>query len=287
MLRRTRRGSGADVVTAGDRTGPPVSGYGTPAVRCGGMRTAGVDLASQAKLTGTCTIEWAEGRASVVGLQVGVDDDEIAALAGDVDKVGLDVPLGWPSAFVEAVAGHAAAGSWPAGYFHRDNEAFRYRRTDLWVRDAPCGRRPLSVSSDRIALPAMRAAAVVARMEPRPPLDGSGTIVETYPAASLRRWGLVHQGYKGAANAEVRRRLVEDLLGRTAAWLVVAPARAREMEASDNALDAVVAALTARAAAIGLVEDIPPGEAAAARREGWIALPTAGSLDRLAEPDDR
>ncbi|HLI01691.1 MAG TPA: DUF429 domain-containing protein [Acidimicrobiales bacterium] len=250
------------------------------------MRTAGVDLASQAKLTGACTIAWAEGRAAVDELWVGVDDERITELAATVDKLGLDVPLGWPKAFVDAVAGHAADGTWPAGYFHADNQAFRYRRTDIWVRDQPDGRRPLSVSSDRIALPAMRAAAVVARLHPRPPLDGSGRVVEAYPAASLHRWGLVHQGYKGAEGRHVRRRLVEELVDRTAGWLTVPPARVRHMVESDHALDAVVAALTARAAAVGLVEPIPPPDAGAARREGWIALPTAGSLDRLARPAD-
>ena len=45
--------------------------------------------------------------------------------------------------------------------------------------------------------------------------------------------------------------------------------------ASDDALDAVIAALTARAAALGRVT-VPPGPQAAAiaSREGWIALPT-------------
>ena len=49
----------------------------------------------------------------------------------------------------------------------------------------------------------------------------------------------------------------------------------------DNAFDALVAALVARAAAIGETIKIPKKHLEVARREGWIALPTEGSLDRL------
>ena len=51
---------------------------------------------------------------------------------------------------------------------------------------------------------------------------------------------------------------------------------------SDDAFDALVAALVARAAAVDLVEEVPEEEREAARREGWIALPRAGSLAGLA-----
>ncbi|MEE3922080.1 hypothetical protein V2I01_38750 [Micromonospora sp. BRA006-A] len=44
---------------------------------------------------------------------------------------------------------------------------------------------------------------------------------------------------------------------------------------SDHAVDAVVAAPTARAAAIGQASRPGPADLAAAATEGWIALPTA------------
>ncbi len=43
--------------------------------------------------------------------------------------------------------------------------------------------------------------------------------------------------------------------------------------ASDQALDALVCARVARAAALGLVEPVPERDREAARREGWMALP--------------
>jgi hypothetical protein len=51
---------------------------------------------------------------------------------------------------------------------------------------------------------------------------------------------------------------------------------------SDDAFDAVITALVARAAAIGVVEAIPAAEQSAAVREGWIAVPRRGSREQLA-----
>jgi len=51
---------------------------------------------------------------------------------------------------------------------------------------------------------------------------------------------------------------------------------------SDHALDAVVAALNARAAALGLTTTPAAKQLSAARTEGWIALPT-GTLADLAQ----
>jgi hypothetical protein len=246
------------------------------------MLTAGVDLASQSAHTACCTIEWADHRASVTDLTVGVDDDRITALIATVDKLGIDTPLGWPVAFADAVSQHSRNGSWPSSYSHADTTAMRYRRTDLWVWKALQASPPLSVSTDRIALPAMRAAALLARL-PRPaPIDGTGVIVEAYPAAALRRWELPWRKYKHKDNAEARRALIERLTTRTAEWLTIPPSDLECCRANDDAFDALLAALIARAAALRLVEPIPDCEQGAARREGWIALPQPGSLDLLA-----
>jgi hypothetical protein len=51
---------------------------------------------------------------------------------------------------------------------------------------------------------------------------------------------------------------------------------------SDDALDSVIAAMTARATALGLASRPDSRDADRARREGWIALPTHG-LDRLVD----
>ena len=68
------------------------------------MITTGIDMASQATRTAACSIAWTEGRAEVTSLLPGgVDDPTALGLMSESDKVGLDVPLGWPAGFVTAV----------------------------------------------------------------------------------------------------------------------------------------------------------------------------------------
>lgn len=244
------------------------------------MITAGVDLSSQAAKTAACVIDWSDQRATVVELTLGVDDDSISALIARVDKLGIDVPLGWPIAFAEAVVGYSINGSWPIEYRHIDNASYRYRRTDLWVWENLGTSPPLSVSADRISLPAMRAAALLSHVRQHSARDGSGVVVEVYPAAALRRWGLRSRQYKRKENSDARRELVACLLTGTT-WLSIESSDVDLCIDSDDAFDALVAALVARAAAMKLVELIPGEDITSALREGWIAVPIDGSLNRL------
>jgi predicted nuclease with RNAse H fold len=244
------------------------------------MITAGVDLSSQVAKTAACVIDWFDEHAKVVELTQGVDDDSISALIAKVDKLGIDVPLGWPIAFAEAVFGYSADGSWPTEYRHTENKNYRYRRTDLWVWNNLETSPPLSVSADRISLPAMRAAALLSHVSQSTARDGSGVVVEVYPAAALRRWGLRSRQYKRKENSVARRELVARLLTETL-WLSIESSDVDLCIDSDDAFDALVAALVARAAAIELVDPIPNEDLTSALREGWIAVPVVGSLNRL------
>lgn len=60
------------------------------------VRTAGVDLSSQDRKSAACVVEWSDSGASILTLKVGVADTEIARLISEVDRLGIDVPLGWP-----------------------------------------------------------------------------------------------------------------------------------------------------------------------------------------------
>ena len=112
--------------------------------------------------------------------------------------------------------------------------------------------------------------------------SGAGRFVEVYPAAALHVWGFPSRGYKRTKGAAVRARLVSDLSQRTEDWLTLSEEDWDRCTASDDMLDALVAALVARAAALGRCEPIPSGDHELAREEGWIALPETGSLDQLA-----
>ena len=147
------------------------------------------------------------------------------------------------------------------------------------------GRWPLSVSSDLIAVPAMRAVRLLAEVAAAGEAidrSGSGRFVEVYPAAALHVWGFPSRGYKRTKGAEVRARLVSDLAQRTADWLTLSEQDWARCTASDDMLDALVAALVARAASKGRCKPIPPSDRELAKEEGWIALPRTGSLGQLA-----
>ena len=70
----------------------------------------------------------------------------------------------------------------------------------------------------------------------------------------------------------------------TGAWLSIGPEVLRACEGSDDAFDALIAAIVARAHGVGRCHTPDPSVAAVARVEGWIALPLPGSLALLAQP---
>ena len=249
------------------------------------MITCGIDLATQPAKTALAMLDWRAGEASVVSLSLAVDDDHILAATTGAEVIGVDCPLGWPDDFVTFLVehhhGHVVAPEDVAGIAWRRRLA--YRATDRAVHRA-CGVTPLSVATDRIGLTAMRAAGLLSRLAGQGrPVDraGGGSIVEVYPAASLKIWGLPHQSYKGKDGQPGREALLVALTAQ-APWLDLG----RHVELcrrSDDALDSVIAALIARARATDLVTRPEPQDVERAGREGWIALPTT-SLHRLVDP---
>lgn len=238
------------------------------------MLTVGVDLAAQPQRTGVAWLDWTVDGCSVREVRLGCDDDVVVGALRDADKSGVDCPLGWPAPFVDFVRAHSAGHvPLPPGEGRRE---LTMRLTDQVVYDR-LGITPLSVSADKIGHVAMRCAVLLARLaDEGRPVDrtGAGPVVEVYPAASLRCWGLNHRGYKRAQNVARLGDLV-DVLHDRAPWLEFG-SHETLCRASDDAVDAVVAALTARAAALG--RTTPPGEGQVdlARAEGWIVLPEGG-----------
>lgn len=248
------------------------------------MITVGIDLAADEKKTGVATIEWRAGNATITDVVVGASNESLIEFIAGADKTGIDCPLGWPQKFIDFIVAHqdghveiepgVLAADW--------RRALSYRATDLWLKQQVKGVQGLSVSSDRIGVTTMRCAALMSSLSGlgrAVDRTGVGEVVEVYPAASLARWGFSHRGYKGAKGAVGRSALVDQLKA-TQRWLDFGAFEA-ECRRTDDALDAVVAAMTARAAAMGQVEPIPEDQREAADHEGWIALPNS-SLGHLA-----
>jgi predicted nuclease with RNAse H fold len=235
--------------------------------------TAGVDLAAQPERTAVATIKWAAGRAVVEDVARPADDKVILQAVKQADKTGIDCPFGWPAAFVSFVTSHHAGHVSLRADGPSSRRTLTMRRTDILVHEQ-LGLTPLSVSADRIAHVALRCAVLLTKLEAaRGPVDrsGSGPVAEVYPAASLRSWGLDHHGYKQQTKTDALGRLVDHLL-EEAPWLDCTT-HEQAMRRSHDIFDAVIAAMTARAAALG--QRFPPTEddMAAARAEGWISIP--------------
>ncbi len=238
--------------------------------------TLGVDLAAQPENTAYCLIEWVKSKARIIELHCGADDARLLEIFDRSNKIGIDAPFGWPTAFADAVYAHQRRNVWPAV----STASLRYRTTDHVVRER-IKRWPLSVSSDLIGVTAMRAARLLSE-KGRIDRSGRGRFVEVYPAAALHIWGFPSTGYKKKPGEEKRRVVTRRLISTTKTWLDWPIDVKRACEKSDDALDAVVAALVAQAAATDQITPIPQEHMATAKREGWIALPRDGSLASLA-----
>jgi predicted nuclease with RNAse H fold len=242
-------------------------------------RVLGIDLASQPANTAACVLSTGRGALEVVELRVGCTDGELLSLAQSVDVVAIDSPFGWPTAFTRLIARHAEPESVGSDGWSWDGPtqgALRLRETDIWVWKNVLRRSPLSVSTDKIALPAMRCTGLLSALKVRD-RSGDGRVYEVYPAAALERWVGLSSGYKnGPAAMSQLATIVDALECRLQGWRL--PERCR---VNDDALDAVVSAFVGAAARIGAVEPVPMGLRSAAAIEGWIAVPTADALTRL------
>jgi hypothetical protein len=240
------------------------------------LTTVGIDLSAEPPGTAIAVLSWARGRAAVTYLQVGASDELTLHYMHHPDaKIGIDCPFGWPTRFVELVAQHEVGrasldiGALGPGW----RREYVLRQTDHAVR-AKTGTLPLSVAADRIGHTALRLAALLSSLGPDidQRRDGSGSLVEVYPAGALKIWQLPFRGYKGSANARTRSLLLDELM-QAAPWLDLGTHEA-VCRASDHALDAVVCALVTACAVLGQTD--PPPDVDLALMEGWIHLPNCG-----------
>jgi hypothetical protein len=242
------------------------------------LSVLGIDLAAAPKRTFACALD-ENGDAE---LFAGCDDDRLLALAHGRAKLAIDAPFGWPGAFVDALAAHRRFEAWPApddGPPEAFRAALSFRATDRVVMHT---RRPLSVSTDRLGVTAMRCAHLLhrwARAGEAVDRSGAGRFVEVYPAGALVRWQLGGSGYKGSDTTALYALLTA--LTEALPSLRLSAADRRLCESVHDAFDALVAALVARAALLGLTDLPPPAACEQAEEEGWIHLPLRGSLPFL------
>jgi predicted nuclease with RNAse H fold len=242
--------------------------------------TAGIDLAAEPKATALALIEWNNNQAKLQELFLGVDDAQIVEATKGANKIGIDCAFGWPVEFFEFLTQHMNPNQIPKGIDGAMDwrRTLSYRETDREVRKLT-GRWPLSVSTDRLGLTAMRNAGLLARYQEagvKVDRSGQGEVCEVYPGATLRLWGFDTAGYRTEDNK--RAKLVDELK-RTAPWLDLSSFEDQMLDSTD-CFDAVIAALAARAVALGAYSKPSPDQLDKAKVEGWICLPS-GDISTL------
>lgn len=236
------------------------------------MLIAGLDLAAEPKGTALALIDWSGQSAKLLQLDVGVTDEFIVTETRDAVKLGIDCALGWPIEFVDFVREHSQAIADVTGDMDW-RRRMAYRETDRAVREVT-GRWPLSVSTDRLGLTAMRCAGLLSKLKTDGVTidrSGAGKVVEIYPAASLRLWGFDTSGYR--TSADLRAKLLESLK-LAAPWFQPGEFADLMIESCD-AFDAVIANFAARSAQVGLSTQPQVELTKQAQLEGWICLPKA------------
>lgn len=247
------------------------------------MQVLGIDLAAQPKSTGLVLLrgnspQAARWTAEIPGGEA--TDELLVDLGSQVDVIGVDAPLGWPEPFVNAVMAHQTGQPWPGTV---DRRPLTHRRSDDRVREQGWG-QPMSASADRLGSVAMRCALLQrewARIWGSAALrDGSGRLLEVYPAAALRVWGMSRTGYKGGTKALTdparlaRSDIVSAIATATDSWLDTSTVQDACVE-SDHTLDALISALIAIAAQNnGTYCPASVEEQRLANIEGWIHVPT-------------
>ena len=252
------------------------------------MRVIGIDLAARSASTGVVVMDDSGNGWVARSVADEPDDDRLVALAVGADAIGVDAPLGWPDAFVEAVGAHHRGAAWPGT---TDRRPLTHRLTDVLTREV-VGRYPLSVSADLLGVVAMRAALLQQRWADEAwggthaPRDGSGILSETYPAAAFAAWRIECRGYKARNRPDearaVRRSIVAELRRSTRTWLDISMIE-HEAAQNDHVLDAFVCALIALAVRTGATTGPTDEQRDVAGREGWIHVPRS-SLDALRPP---
>lgn len=272
---------------AGKPAARPASTNGNSA---GTTRTVGINLSAAAKFTTLVAIEWSNDGACVSEAIVDLEDDELIGYLSSGDRTGVYAPFGWPVAMVEAVSSYTNSDQWQRAsrrqFRHRETEAFVH---DILQAEADQELWPQSVSCDRLALQARRMAQLREQLftETGKRFDRAGgdNILEVYtPGASLL-WGLNSHSANGLEvppdASEKPGLLFIERVEAAAPWLQWKEGKRGVCLKNEHTSDALLAALVARAAERDLTIRPENGHLDLARREGWMHLPSKGSLPAL------
>jgi hypothetical protein len=280
------------------------------------LRTLGIAYSHTTGRATCCAIRWAGQLAMVELPRLGQLDPVLLDEMDRADWTAVTgAPFGWPDDLLDAIATFAESGRWPT---RSPADRMRYRETDRFVRDLLRSEHRVTIelpaaTSRESTIATWRVAQLITAHAKRTGrsldrigvpcptgLDGPpdlprgrvqfppGGVIETNVSAALAAWGLPHDGYATTTPADnhrarTRRAAILAQLEHDAdAWLILTDDVRQMCTSCDDALDALVAALVACATATDATIRPTVQQRGAARREGWMHVPVAGSLFGLA-----
>jgi len=276
------------------------------------LRTIGLDIASKGSKSAICCLEWDSSGVQMIDLDVGHFSNEkivtkiqhLREKPGSDDcYIGIDAPFGFPISFTDAVLAMVNITAPP-------QETQVWRLTECWIKEN-LSIQPLSCTTslitDTIAGRCLPVRYKLAAQNALSDLIGYSTkIFEVYPASALVSWKAPLKTQNGTSSYkkndssgnEAKQCIVEFIFGMEKApggdsWLQIPSQNKDEywklLHRSDDAIDALVCALTARIvsdpshptdpAALGVFSK---NELDQIQKEGWIHVPPEGSLKELA-----
>lgn len=232
----------------------------------------GIDAAAQRTKTGYAIASW-EGSSARIE-RSGVMDHRGAAMVVLVDAlregtclIAIDAPLGWPMGLREALAEHSAGQG-----LSRMPDLMFSRASDQRLRKL--GHRPLEVGAALIARAAHGALCLLEELREASgqalpliwqPSVAASSVIEVYPAATLKAHGHRSTGYKKleqtAERREIAAALERSIIGIT-----------ERCERRADEFDACLCLLAAMDFLDGACVSPEPAELEVAMREGWIWL---------------
>jgi predicted RNase H-like nuclease len=238
------------------------------------MIIIGVDCATQKKNTGLSFAVYKEGRCYLQKSQTAIGERSVAEtiaswLAGyESFLLAMDAPLGWPARLGEKLHVHTAGETLDG----EANSLFR-RMTDKYVKEK-IGKTPLDVGADRIARTAHTALSTIGELRKLTGLELDmawdptktirSSVIEVYPAATLKTYGMIYSGYKDTDKSAIRREMVSQLKQ----FMEIDESLEEAMVADADILDSALCVLAGVDFLEGRVH--VPANLELVRKEGWI-----------------
>ena len=186
--------------------------------------------------------------------------------------IAIDAPLGWPDGMRMGLPWHTAGRR-----IRTCDKWFFRRKTDRRISEDP-GKDPLEVGANLIARTAYWALQFLGDLRRKTgrdiPLAWDResvlpiSVIEVYPAATLKAHSLRYEGYKGADAKEARTRIVNQLVPQLVEIDKQEDSLVKRLVKNDDMLDAAVCVLAALDFLRGAAR--PPEDRDEAKREGWI-----------------